>query len=114
MYLESTADLFEHFCDTTKVMLVSITLSTLSAVDNIRICMRKYLGGKAGFVTHTLSGCQAGHCAFILMTVSTSSPYKRKKNLNPVVQIINTLQKKKIEDHPSSLLKVLFKNESFS
>lgn len=29
-------------------------------------------------ITYTLSGCQAGHWAFILMTVRTSSPYRRK------------------------------------
>lgn len=28
--------------------------------------------------THTLSGCQAGHWAFILMTVRTSSPCRRR------------------------------------
>lgn len=40
--------------------------------------------------TYTFSGCQAGHWAFILMTVRTSSPYRttrtedKKENFDKV------------------------------
>lgn len=45
---------------------------------NVPYVIYRPFGDAMRWITYTLSGCQAGHWAFILMTVRTSSPCKRQ------------------------------------